>query len=405
VPEVALALGVALEDLGMAEATPAVLVEATRAHPQPRWLGEALALSLDAMAVEEDAGDAPAARRAFRAAQPLLAVASEGALVGKVHPSAARVRAVMGEMELRDGRIEEARALLKESADEEKSGTVLLSLGRIEWRDDQAQAAIGHLRDALSAPDAGHDPALRGEILLTLSDIMHHEGHVDAARTPLHDALVDLIQSRNVARADARARIERMLARVLDRFGASQPAERALERALAAAAGDKRQATQTIELLIGRAFVRGDIAAARDGLRRALSADLDDDDLVYFALWVRLLERQLHVSTDGVPDGVFASVRNESRWVSTLARFGAGKFKGEDVVARASTPIQRYEALFYAAMDHRATGDTKGGDDLLRQVLAGTGLELSEVTLARDMLDASARTQLGGPLPADVSIP
>ncbi len=55
-------------------------------------------------------------------------------------------------------------------------------------------------------------------------------------------------------------------------------------------------------------------------------------------------------------------------------------------------------------MDHRAAWDTKGGDDLLRQVVAGTGLELSEVTLARDILDPT-KAQLGGPLPPDVSIP
>jgi tetratricopeptide (TPR) repeat protein len=404
VPEVALALGVALEELGMSEATPAVLAEATRAHPQPRLLGEALGLSLDAIAREEDAGNPQAARRAFRAAQPLLSLASEGGVAGKVHPSPARVRAVMGEIELREGRIDEAKNLLKTSTDEEKSGAVLLSLARIEWRDKATQGALDHLREALSAPDSGHDPALRGEILLTLSDVMHDKGDLEAARTPLHDALVELIQSRNVPGPDARARVERVLARVLDRFGASQPAERALERAYAAAPGDKRQATQTIELLIGRAFVRGDIAAAREGLQRALSADLDDDDLVYFALWVRLLERQLHVSSDGVPDKVFVSVRDESRWVATLAHFGAGKVRGDDLMTRAASPIQKYEALFYAAMDHRATGDTKGGDDLLRQVVAGTGLELSEVTLARDMLDPS-KSQIGGPLPPDVSVP
>jgi tetratricopeptide (TPR) repeat protein len=404
VPDVALTLGVALEELGMAEATPAVLGEAARAHPQPRFIGQALKMSLDAMASEEEAGDPQAARRAFRAAQALLAVASESSLVGKVHPSAANVRAVMGEIELREGRIEEARTLLKTSVDEEKAGAVLLSLARIEWRDKQAPGALNHLRDALSAPDAGHDPALRGEILLTISDVMHDQGDLAAARTPLNEALKELVQSRNVAGADARARVERVLARVLDRFGAAQPAQRALERAYAAAPGDKRQAAQTIEQLVGRAFVRGDIAAAREGLQRALNADLGDDDLVYFALWVRLLERQLHVTTDGVPDRVFSSARDDSRWVTTLARFGAGKMKGDDLIARASTSIQKYEALFYDAMDHRAAGDTKGGDDLLRQVVAGTGLELSEITLARDMLDPT-KSQVGGPLPVDVSIP
>ncbi|HEX8794094.1 MAG TPA: hypothetical protein VF765_24295 [Polyangiaceae bacterium] len=404
VPEVALTLGVALEELGMAEATPAVLGEAVRAHPEVRVLSEALALSLDAMVGEEDAGDPAAARRAFRAAQPVLAIASDRIVAAKVHPSAARVRAAMGEIELREGRIDDARTYFEQSVADEKTGSVLLALARIEWRDGKTQAALGHLRDALEANDTTHDPALRGEVLLTISDVTRDKGDVAAARTPLTDALKELVQSRNVQDADARARVERVLSRVLDRFGAAQPAQRALERAYAAAPGDKRQVTQTVELVVGRAFVRGDLPGARDGLQRALAADLDDSDLVYFALWVRLLERQLHAPTDGAPERVFASVPDDGRWVATLARFGEGKIKGDELIARATTPIQKYEALFYDAMDHRAAGDTKGGDDLLRQVVAGMGLELSEVTLARDMLD-SGKAQLGGPLPPDVQVP
>jgi tetratricopeptide (TPR) repeat protein len=420
VPQVALTVGVALEELGMAEATPAVLLEAVRAHADPRVASEALALSLDAMASEEEAGDPDAARRTFKSAQPLLAAASDKVLAGKVHPSAARLRAAMGEIDLREGRIDEARDLLKQSAAEEKSGTVLLSLARIEWRDGQTQPALDHLTDALSAPDVEHDAALRGEILLLMSDVARDKGDAAAARTPLTQALKDLVQSRSAQGGDERARVERVLSRVLDRFGAAQPAQRALERAYAAAPGDRRQAAQTIELLIGRAFVRGDLNAAREGLQRALGSDLETDDLVYFALWVRLLERQQRVPSDGIPDHVFASaddmtldkadksVRQDktdrASWVATLARFGEGRITGDELVARAATPIQKYEALFYSAMDRRAAGDTKGGDELLRQVVAGTGLELSEVSLARDILDPT-RTQIAAPLPPDVSIP
>jgi tetratricopeptide (TPR) repeat protein len=365
---------------------------------------EALALTLDAIASEEDAGEPDSARRAFVAAQPILAVASRKDLMGKVHPSAARLRAAMGEIELREGRINEARVLLRQSADEEKSGGVLLPLARIEWRDGHVRAALDYLSDALTAHDATRDPALRGEILLLISDVTREKGDFAAARTRLADALKDLVQSRNVQEADARARTERVLARVLDRFGAAQPAQRALERAYAAAPGDKRQATQTMEAVIGRAFVRGDIASARDGLRRAVAADLDGADLVYFALWVRLLERQLRITSDGEPDRVFGTLPDDGQWVAALARFGESKLKADELFARATTPMQKYEALFYSAMDRRATGDKKGGDELLRQVIAGTGLELSEVSLARDMLDPS-RTQTGGPLPPDVSIP
>ena len=341
VPQVALTLGIALEELGMAEVAPGVLAEAVQAHPEARVASEALALSLDAIASEEDAGDPDAARRAFVAARPLLAVASHKELAGKVHPSAARLRAAMGEIELREGRINEARALLQQSADEEKSGAVLLSLARIEWRDGHAKVALDHLRDALTAHDAARDPALRGEILITISDVTREKGDFAAARTPLAEALKDLVQSRNVQEADARARAERVLARVLDRFGATQPAQRALERAYAAAPGDKRQATQTVELVIGRAFVRGDIASARDGLQRALGADLDSSDLVYFALWVRLLERQLRLSTDGEADRVFASLPDDGQWVAALARFGEGKLKADELMGRARTPMQK----------------------------------------------------------------
>jgi cellulose synthase operon protein C len=409
VPQVALTIGVALEELGMAEATPAVLVDAVRAHADPRVSSEALALTLDAMASEEDAGDPEAARRTFKAAQPLLLASSDKALAGKVHPSAARLRAAMGEIDLREGRIDEARTLLEQSADEEKSGSVLLSLARIEWRDGKTKPALDRLTDALSAQDVSLDPALRGEILLLMSDLARDKGDPAAARTPLAEALKELVQSRGVQGGDARARVERVLSRVLDRFGAAQPAQRALERAYAAAPGDRHQAAQTIELVIGRAFVRGDLPAAREGFERALGTDLDADDLVYFALWVRLLERQTRVPTDGAPDRVFGSIADEGaqskeRWVATLARFGEGRLKGDELVARATTPIQKYEALFYSAMDRRAAGDTKGGDELLRQVVAGTGLELSEVSLARDLLDPT-RTQVGGPLPPDVSIP
>jgi tetratricopeptide (TPR) repeat protein len=402
-PQVALALGVAVGDLGMADATGAVLLEAVRARPDAGLGSEALTLSLAAMASEEDAGDPDGARRTFQAVQPLLAVLGQKALAGKIHPSAARLRAAMGEIELREGRIDRARALLSESAGEERAGSVLLSLSRIDWRDGRPQVALDHLREALSSDDASRDPALRGEILLTTSDVTRDAGDAAAARTPLAQALRELVSSRNVKNGDLRARVERVLARVLDRFGALQPAQRALERAYAAAPGDKHQAAQTIEILIGSAFVRGDIATARDGLQRALAADLDADDLVYFALWVRLLERQLHAPEDASPDRVFASTPEDPRWVATLARFGEGKLRGDDLVSRAATPIQHYEALFYAAMDHRASGDKKGGDELLRQVVAGTGVELSEVMLARDMLDPT-HAQLGG-LPPDVVIP
>ncbi len=403
-PEAAVRVAAILEELGMGEASPAVIVDATRARADARSVSTSLAIMMHAMSAALEADDPDAARRTFAAGAPLLALADKRELAGKLQPSAARARAMMGDIEMREGRLDAARQLLTQSAAAERSGAVLLALSRIEWHDGHVAQALERLRDALSANDVAHDSALRGEILLTISDLVREQGDVSGARTPLSDALKELAKARNTPDADDRARVERLLSRVLDRFGAAQRAQQALERAFEATPHDKRQIAATLGQLVGRAFVRGDLPAARDGLARALAAELDGDDLVYYALWVRLLERQLHRATDGVPQRVFNSVVDDGRWTGRLAAFGAGKIKADELIASAKTPTQRTEALFYAAMDRRASGDAKGADDALKQVLSASELDLLEVGFARDILSGT-HAQIGGPLPSDVALP
>ncbi len=401
-PEAAGAVAAALEELGMAEASPAILADTVKAHPDARVLSGALAITMHAMAGEVEADDPDAARRAFKAAGPVLEVAD--AKPARVSPTPSRVRAMMGDIELREGRLEEARALLTASAKMEKAGSVFLSLARIEWHDGKSAAALDHLRNALGAEDAAHDPALRGEILLTTSDIAREQGDMASARTPLTEALRELAKARATPDGEDRARVERLLARVLDRFGATKPAQRALERAFDAAPRDKRQGAATVGQLVGRAFVRGDLPAARDGLARGLAADLDNDDLVYYALWVRLLERQLKAKTDGTAERVFAGSIESGRWIGKIAQFGAGTLKADELLAAAKTPAQKTEALFYSAMDRRAAGDAAGADATLRQVVAAGGVDLMEAAIAREIL-SGPKADAFGPLPAGVSLP
>jgi tetratricopeptide (TPR) repeat protein len=404
-PESAGMIAAVLQEAGMAEATPAVVLEATKAHANdPRTVSGAMAITIRAMNEEVESGNVEAARRTFRAALPLLGIADGRSLAGKVQPSSARVRAVMGDLELREGRAEEARALLKASAAVEKSGAVLLTLARIEWHDKQAGPALENLKQALTAEDTLKDGALRGEILLHISDITREQGDMSAARTPLNEALRELARARNEREPEHRARAERVLSRVLDRFGQPQPAQRALERAFAAAPRDKHQAAATTGHIVGRAFVRGDLPGARDGLTRAVAADLDTEDLVYYALWVRLLERQLKQASDGAPDRIFKTVNDDGSWMGKLAAYGAGKIKGADLIAAAKTPSQKTEAQFYAAMDLRVAGDTKGADEALKNLITPAGVQLMEVSLAKELL-LGGKGQLGGPLPSDVSIP
>jgi tetratricopeptide (TPR) repeat protein len=309
----------------------------------------------------------------------------------------------MGEIEIREGRLDDARRLLEAAAEREKSGAVMLNLARLDAHVGKSKEALDRLSAALSSEDVTRDLALRAEVLLLTSDIQREQGDANAARKPLSDALRDLAKARSAPESEDRAHIERLIARILDRFGAAKSADKALERALEASSRDKRTAAITIGQIVGRAFVKGDLEAARDGLARAQLQDLGREDLVYDAIWVRLLERQARKSDDPTAEKILLSASEDPRWIGKIAAFGAGKIKAPDLVAAATTPTQKTEALFYAAMDRKVSGDTKGADEGLKQVVSSPGIELVEFSFARDMLDG-ARAHIGGPVP-EVGLP
>jgi hypothetical protein len=190
---------------------------------------------------------------------------------------------------------------------------------------------------------------------------------------------------------------------VLDRFGAKEKAQQALERAFEATPHDKREIASTLGQIIARAFVRKDLLTARDGLTRAIAAELNDDDIVYYALWVRLLEREQNQRTDGAPGRVFAAIPDDGRWAGKLAAFGAAKITSTQLAAFASTATQKTEAAFYAAMDARVAGQKDPGDTALRSVLRGGGVDLMEVVIARELIRGAG--QPTDPLPSGVALP
>jgi cellulose synthase operon protein C len=387
----------------MADASPAVLVDAVRAHADPRVVGESITLTMQAIAHEVDAGNTDGARRAYRAAAPLVALAEQKEMLGKVTPSAARLRAMMGEVEVHDGNVADAKKLFEAAVAEEPSGGILTALARIDRATGNLPSASDRLKQALAASDSAKDSALRGEILLMQSDLAREAGDMNTARSLLVDALKGLVKARTGTEGEGLARIERMMARVLDRFGAAKQARSALDRALQASPRDKDELSATLSIVVAQALVRNDIESARAGLHRGASSDLTDEDLVYLALWARATEKQMKVTTDGDADKVFASVADDGRWIGRLSAFGAGKIKADDLNKSAKTPAQKTEAAFYIALDRRAAGDVGGSQTLFKQALASGGVDLMEVGLARDIL-AGPKAYVTGPVP-DVGAP
>jgi len=407
-PEAASLVAAVLQDMGLAEASPAVLVQATRAHADARTVSGALTIVLRAMNMELEASDFDAVRRTYAAAAPLLDIAAQKDLARDLQPNAARVRAMMGEIELEQGGLAAARALLTASAAEERSGAVLLALARIDRHDDQRKAALEDLRAAKDAPDAARDPALRGEVLLLTNDLLHDAGDAAGARAALVESLTVLAGARGEGPPEARARVEQVLSRALDRFGARDKAQQALERAFDATPHDKRLIAGTLGQLVARALVRRDLPAARDGLTRAIASELGDDEIVYYALWVRLLEKQLKRGADGARDSavarVFARIPDDGHWIGKLAAYGAGKLPASELGGLARSRAEKTEALFYQVMDARAAAGADPGEAGLHAVLRGDGVDLMESVIAREILrDAGGEPPPA--LPMDIKLP
>jgi len=403
--EASLLVATALVSFGLQDAAPAVVAEALAHEPHPRAVAAALATTLAAIERSLETSEPATARLSFAAASPLLATADAR---GPTQPSSAQVYAVMGEVEMREGNLEQARTLLSAAQKREKNGHVQLLLARLDWHEGNAAQALERLRGALDAPAAGSDAGLRGDVALLRSDIVRDQGNVQDARHGLENALRDLARARSTTEGDRRARIERLIARALDRLGADAKAKRALERAFAATPRDKPQIAATVGQMVARSLVASDLAGAREALSRAAAAELSLDDLVYYALWVRLIERQRpKAAAAGLSSAerVLLEVASDPRWLGRIAAFGVGKIGADDLQAAAQTPTQKTEALFYAAMGRRIAGDTKGASALLRQVVSAPGVDLMEASIARDMLRVDSEGRVAADVPADIDLP
>ncbi len=391
--EAAATVAEGLQIFGMGDASPAILVDACRAHPDGTTLSFALQTTVRAIEGAEQDDDVDGARRAFKAAAPILELARKSK--DTLKPTPAHVLAMMGDIELREGQLDAARALLKEATASSGEPRALLDLARVELHDGDAAGAKALLKAALAFPES-RDPAFRTELLLGLAD-----ADPTAANTYLDEALKLTLAARTVPDAGKKARAERALGRVLERYGQDAAADRALARATDAAPRDRAQLATTLGIVVGRAFVRNDLAAARAGLARAVSGELDDEDVVYYALWVRALEKLGKVKGDGAPERVFAHIDDDGGWAAKLAAFALGKINDSALLAAATSPAKKMEATFYVALEKRAAGDKAGSDALLAEVAKGPAIDLLETQYAQALL--KPRTPVA--LPPGVTIP
>lgn len=400
--EAALPLASLLPIYGMPEVMPLVLVDALGAEAGPREVAPALALVLESVATEGTEGRLATARSVFTGARPLLERAATLEQDRALRPSAARVHYTMAALESRAAEVDRARERLLDAlriVPEHYDALRLLAALERQRRDDRS--ALDALERA--AATAAH---LGATLAVAEARLQAFEIHRDLAAVPrgeaaLRQALTVTLAARESPRSGLElAHAERLLARALEHYGATDAAARATWRAVEAARVDLDALAASLVDGMRRAVTFDLLPLGRQLGREALAANLEDDDLVYLALWLKLLESRNGAATDGTASEALERVTADEGWVSRLRDWGQGTLDTPGLLAVAGSTVERTEAQFYAAMAARAASNA---DAALAAVAGSPAIELVEVTIARDLLAASSGER--PLLPANVVIP
>ena len=400
-----LPLATRLVDQGMAEVAPLVLNSGLQRGATPDQLSAALALVLNALVTEDQAGQHDAARRTFVGAGPLLELAGTKAFAGRVAPSPARVRYVMGALEADRGQLAQAKPLLQSALAEEPSIETLRVLAAIARQEKDAKTALGYVERARAIAERLGNPLEEADLRHWEFEVLRDNADAAGAKRALDAALARALDATRQSRPGAaQARSERLLARILEHFGEKAAVQRATDRAYEASASDSGQLSATVIDSARRALTRRDLQSARAAVEHAVESSLPPEDLIYVALWLRLLEQELSVPSDGSVEDAFAAMDDASGWSGSLRAWGRGKLGDTELFGVARDAAQRTEALFYTAMQRRVRGD-QSADAELEKVARSEAVNLVEIGIARDLLALRAGTENGLKLPAVVSLP
>lgn len=400
-PSVSLVLAEALAAFGMPEVSPLVLDEALAATEDPAFASAAMRLV--GVALRDQSNDVATARRLFASSSDIIKTVEARKDKAQIRPAPTDIRDLMGSIELRGGQLDAARPLFEAVARDVPSSGAFLALAQLERQAQKPDAALGWTTKAMSEPFAAAEPLDAADAAIVAYEIHRAKGASADAERALEAALRHAMVAEKAGRAGpAKARAERTLARILDAYGDGKGATRALERAITEVAGDRKLLGATLLDAIARAVVRRDLDTARALLRRALDARVERDDLIYGALWVKLLEGTLRAK----PDGTVATALDTSgeappnSWTAKLTRWASGKLSDADLAKQAQSGSQRVEAAFYQAMSRRVAGDASG-EAGLREVAQSAHLDLVEVQLARELLFPPMRLEV----PRNVQLP
>lgn len=397
----AMPLAAQLVTHGMAEVGGLVLANAITRSSSPEELGAGLGMVLNSIVAEDASGQLESARRTYLAARKLLDLAEARTTLGKVSPSAARVRYVMAAIETRHAELDRARPLLERAVAVEPSVDALAMLASIQRQKKNFDAALTALEGVIDLARRSSNALAESDALYQKFEILRDAGRPEASKA-LDEALARSVEAQRLGHpGPSQARIERLLARVLEQYSDVNAIRRATQRAYDAATGDARQLSATVLDAARRALTRSDLPAARAAAQRALEASLGSDEIVYIALWLQLLEKKFNAPSDGTVEEAYSSIDDASGWPTRLRSWARRRISDAELLAAARDHSERTEASFYVAMREQTAGKVAEASARLKDVASSPAIDLMEVAIARDLV-AGAKNYT---LPAGVALP
>jgi hypothetical protein len=385
---------------GMAEAAPLLFQQTLTTATRFKELSWVMGYVLEAILQAESYGDLGAARRTFVNAEPLIKLAQGDAQ--RIKPSSSNLYYAIGAIEARAGELERAHPHLKQAVALEATPDALRLLASIDRQRRDYPNALASLDRVIELTSQPADEAAQAESWLMRFELLREMGQADKAAESLASALKQALAARSAGRTGEQLAVaERVLGRVLEQYGEPEAARRAGKRAYDASRNDVRQTTATVLDSSRRALTLGDLRTARDSLRRAVEADLADEDTVYAALWLKLLEQRLKVPSDGAAEEALSQVEGATGWIAKLTAWGRGRVSDERLLEGAENRIERVEASFYIAMSNR---NKDASLKKLEEVAGSEAIQLVEVVIARDLLALAANAPKPK-LPNGVQIP
>ncbi|MEZ4439509.1 MAG: hypothetical protein R3B72_10490 [Polyangiaceae bacterium] len=384
----------------MPEVAPLVLRDALGAKPSLVSLSAVMATVAESLSNQYPTSNVAVARRIFAASAPLLELAEEEDYQGRLKPSAAQLRQLMAGIELRKGHVDAARPLVMKALESEPTVWGYTMLATLERQMGNLEVALQLTERAAKLPMARSLPLDVADAKLLDFEIHRDRGSAERAQAALDQALALTLATRNAGSAEDAVRAERLLARVLDAYGESGDAKRAIERALDIASQHREILGATVLSAVGRALVHKNLIAARAALGMGIKADVGQSDLVYGALWLMLLEQEQGETPDGKVERVLLDAIHDEGWTGHLARWARGMEDDAGLRQSAASFAEQVEAEFYISMRRRVKGIQEANAELQR-IANNPLIDLMEVQLARDLL----APKVDAKIPATVKVP